>query len=145
LIKSRNVQFCETATFLNDRVKDASNETRVQDLFRAVSIDYKFLVLLFYCTFPSNQKLDIIIDITEWNFGKTQDNILMIIINNRTVAISFYWELLDNKSANSSTDNRISLLQKCLYILLSNRISIVLEPVQIFIRQFLAPLGVLSL
>jgi hypothetical protein len=31
LIRSRDVQFCETATFLNDKVKDASNETRIQD------------------------------------------------------------------------------------------------------------------
>jgi hypothetical protein len=78
LIKSRDVQFCETATFLNDKVKDASNETRIQDFFRTVSIDYECLALLFYCTFPSNQKLDIIIDRTEWDFGKTQHNMLLI-------------------------------------------------------------------
>jgi hypothetical protein len=51
LIKLRDVQFCETASFLNDKVKDKSNETRIQDFFRTVSIDYKSLALLFYRTF----------------------------------------------------------------------------------------------
>jgi len=30
LLKSRNVQFCEVAQHLNDAVKPASNETRIQ-------------------------------------------------------------------------------------------------------------------
>ena len=34
LIKSRNVQFGEVAQHLNDAVKPASNETRIQDFFR---------------------------------------------------------------------------------------------------------------
>ena len=33
LIKSRNVPFCEVAQHLNDAVKPASNETRIQDFF----------------------------------------------------------------------------------------------------------------
>jgi hypothetical protein len=33
LIRSRKVQFCEVAQFLNDEVKDACNEVRIQDFF----------------------------------------------------------------------------------------------------------------
>lgn len=126
LIKSRSVQFCETATHLNSEVKDESNENRIQDFFRTTIVDYKELALLFYCTFPCHQKLDIIIDRTEWDFGKSQHNILMIIISNRTVAIPFYWEMLDNKSGNSNTSNRIELVQKCLSLIPASRISVVL-------------------
>lgn len=126
LIKSRKVQFCETATCLNSQVKDSSNETRIQDFYREVNLDYDQLALLFLCVFPSHQKLDIIIDRTEWDFGKYQCNILMVIISNRVINIPLYWELLDNKSGNSSTQNRIDLLSKCLQILLPSRISIVL-------------------
>jgi len=37
LIQSRNVQFGEVAQHLNDAVKPASNETRIQDFFRGES------------------------------------------------------------------------------------------------------------
>jgi hypothetical protein len=33
LIRSRNVQFCEVAQFLNEEVKDKCNEVRIQDFF----------------------------------------------------------------------------------------------------------------
>jgi hypothetical protein len=39
LFKSRNVQFCEAAQHLNNGVKLASNETRIQDFFREVDLD----------------------------------------------------------------------------------------------------------
>ena len=40
LIKSRNVQFREVAEHLNDDALPASNETRIQNFFRAVTLDY---------------------------------------------------------------------------------------------------------
>lgn len=126
LIQSRKVQFCETATYLNNKVQDASNETRIQDFYREANLDYEQLAILFFCIFPSHQKLDVIIDRTEWDFGKYQCNILMVIISNRTIAVPLYWELLDNNSGNSNTQNRIDLLSKCLQILLPKRICIVL-------------------
>lgn len=33
LIRSRKVQFCEVAQFLNNEVKDECNEVRIQDFF----------------------------------------------------------------------------------------------------------------
>ncbi|WP_375563417.1 hypothetical protein ACE193_25540 (plasmid) [Bernardetia sp. OM2101] len=124
LINSRNVQFCETANNLNSKVKNKSNETRIQDFYRKSELNFDQLALLFFCVFPSSQKLDIVIDRTEWDFGKYQCNILMIILSNRTVTLPFYWELLDNKSGNSNTENRIDLVKKCLNIILPQRISL---------------------
>nr|GFC54399.1 hypothetical protein [Tanacetum cinerariifolium] len=40
LLKSRNVQFGEVAQHLNDAVKVASNETRIQDFFRETDLNY---------------------------------------------------------------------------------------------------------
>jgi len=124
LINSRNVQFCETANHLNPKVKNESNEIRIQDFYREVHLDFDQLALLFFCIFPSSQKLDIVIDRTEWDFGKYQCNILMVVISNRTLTLPFYWELLDNKSGNSNTENRIDLVKKCLDIILPQQISL---------------------
>jgi len=124
LINSRNVQFCETANHLNPKVKNESNEVRIQDFYREVHLDFDQIALLFFCIFPSSQKLDIVIDRTEWDFGSYQCNILMVVISNRTLTLPFYWELLDNKSGNSNTENRIDLVKKCLDIILPQQISL---------------------
>ncbi|WP_041264060.1 hypothetical protein [Bernardetia litoralis] len=90
LINSRNVQFCETANHLNPKVKNESNEVRIQDFYREVHLDFDQIALLFFCIFPSFQKLDIVIDHTEWDFGSYQCNILMLVISNRTLTLPFY-------------------------------------------------------
>ena len=85
LIQSRNrsadaVQFCEVAQHLNDEVKLASNENRIQDFFREVDMDYQCLALLVLALIPKKQKLRICIDRTEWDFGTCQVNILMVLV-----------------------------------------------------------------
>ncbi|GAA4017885.1 hypothetical protein GCM10022408_34450 [Hymenobacter fastidiosus] len=44
LIKSRNGPFCEVAQHLNDAARPTSNETRIQNFFRDVTLDYPVLV-----------------------------------------------------------------------------------------------------
>ena len=52
LMKRRNVQFCEVAQHLNDAVKPASNETRLQAFFREVDLDYLVLARLLVRLLP---------------------------------------------------------------------------------------------
>lgn len=122
LIKSRNVQFCHVAKYLNDTAKVVSNEVRIQDFFRQVTIDYRQVAILILSLLPCEQKLRICIDRTEWDFGKVQFNILMITVGYRELHLPLYWELLDNKSGNSSTNDRIELLKLCLSIIDKARI-----------------------
>ena len=50
-------------------------------------------------------------------FGKCQVNILMVVAVCDKVSVPLYWELLDNKSGNSSSEERIELLKKELPLL----------------------------
>jgi len=122
LIKSRKVQFCEIAQHLNDDAKLVSNEVRIQDFFREVEIDYHQVAILLMCLLPAKKKVRICIDRTEWDFGKTQFNILMIVVGYGDFQIPLYWELLDNNSGNSSTQTRKDLLELCLLVLDKERI-----------------------
>ncbi|MEZ4993946.1 MAG: IS4 family transposase [Saprospiraceae bacterium] len=117
MIKTRSVQFCEVAQALNDQVKATSNEIRIQDFFREVSLDYDQVALLLAMFLPKRGKVSLCIDRTEWDFGKCQVNILMIIVRCRHISIPLYWELLDNNSGNSNTNDRIELLKKCIRLL----------------------------
>jgi len=122
LIKSRKVQFCEIAHYLNDEAKLVSNEIRIQDFFREVEIDYQQVAILLICLLPAKKKVRVCIDRTEWDFGKTQFNILMIVVGYGDFQIPLYWELLDNNSGNSSTQDRKDLLELCIKILGKERI-----------------------
>lgn len=117
MIKTRSVQFCEVAQALNDQVKATSNEVRIQDFFREVSLDYEQLAILLAMFLPKRGEVTLCIDRTEWDFGKCQVNILMMVVRCKHITIPLYWELLDNNSGNSNTGDRIALLKKCIHLL----------------------------
>lgn len=126
LIKSRKVQFCEVAQHLNEEAKDICNEVRIQDFFRQAALDYGQVALLLCLFLPRKGKVRLCIDRTEWDFGKCQVNILMVLASEGQVQVPLYWELLDNKSGNSSTQDRKAILAKCIGLLGTARIGIVI-------------------
>ncbi|RZK37293.1 MAG: IS4 family transposase [Hymenobacter sp.] len=126
LVKSRNVQFGEVAQHLNDAVKVASNETRIQDFFRETDLDYLVLAQLLLSLLPVQGKLRLCLDRTEWDFGKCQVNILLLTVGQGAFQVPLYWELLDNRSGNSNASDRIALLQVCVKLLGRERIGLVL-------------------
>ena len=125
LIKSRNVHFCEVAHHLNEGVKLASNETRIQDFFRNAALDYTALALLLVSLLPGQGKLRLCIDRTEWDFGKCQVNILLVTVGRGENHWPLCWELLDNQSGNSNAADRIALLDFCLQVLGQHRVGLV--------------------
>ena len=126
LIKSRNVQFHRVAQHLNDQAKLTSNEVRIQDFFREVDLDYQFVALLLVSLLPAKGKLRLCIDRTEWDFGSCQVNVLMILVGSGSMQVPLYWELLDNKSGNSSATDRIELLKRCVELVGKERIGLVI-------------------
>ncbi|MDJ1470309.1 transposase [Xanthocytophaga flava] len=106
--------------------KQSSNEVRIQDFFREVEIDYFFVAVLLVSLLPTKGKLRLCIDRTEWDFGSCQVNMLMVIAGKDSMQVPLYWELLDNKSGNSSSQDRIDLIKLCLKILGKKRIGLVI-------------------
>jgi hypothetical protein len=122
LIKSRNVQFCEVAHHLNNEAKLSSNEVRIQDFFREVDIDYFYVALLLLQFLPAKKKLRLCIDRTEWDFGSCQINILMVVVGCGDYQLPLYWEMLDNNSGNSSTQDRKDIVKLCVNLIGKERI-----------------------
>jgi hypothetical protein len=126
LIQQRKVQFNELAVVLNDEAKIASNQNRIEDFFREVDINFQALAWLMLALLPKKAKLRLTIDRTEWDFGKCQVNILMVLIGCGDLQLPLYWELLNNKSGNSGSQDRIDLLEKCFAVVDIKRIGLVL-------------------
>jgi hypothetical protein len=57
---------------------------------------------------------------------KNQFNILMIVVRCKDISIPLYRELLDNKSGNSNTKDKIDLLKKRIRLLGAKRIGLFL-------------------
>ena len=125
LIKSRNVQFGEVAQHLNDAAKPASNETRIQDFFREVDLNYVLVARLLLSLLPAQGKLRLCLDRTEWDFGQCQVNVLLVTVGTGEVHVPLYWQLLDNRSGNSNAADRIAVLEKCVALLGKDRIGLV--------------------
>ena len=126
LVKSRNVQFCEVAQHLNDTARPASNETRIQNFFRDVTLDYLLFIQLIVRLLPATGKRRLCLDRTEWDFGRCPVNILLVTVGCGAWHVPLYGELLDNRSGNSNAAQRIAVLQACVAALGRERIGLVL-------------------
>ena len=126
LLNSRNVQFAAVAQHLNEAVKPASNETRIQDFFREVDLDYLVLAQVLLGLLPAQGKRRLCLDRTEWDFGQCQVNILLVTVGRGAFTVPLYWELLGNRSGTSNARDRIALLQVCVKLLGKHRIGLVL-------------------
>ena len=125
LIRSRNVQLNAVAAQFNDERSNESNERRIQAFFKDVTLDYEQVALLL-CLFVPRGKLILCLDRTEWDFGKCQVNILMLTAKCGEVGVPLYWQLLDNKSGNSSVEDRWHLLEQVIALVGKQRIAMLI-------------------
>lgn len=128
MLKSRSVLLTELAENLNSDAKTESNENRLQNFFREVPLDYEELAKFLYsflCA-RTGDKIRLSIDRTEWDFGMQKTNILMVIASKGSFTVPLYWSMLDNNSGNSHTDDRIAILKKCIELIGSQYIGLVL-------------------
>ena len=125
IIKSRSVIFSEIADKIERDATNESIERRIQDYFQKVNIDYQQLAV-FLLSFIHHHNLVLTIDRTEWDFGKTQINILCLAVSIGKMAIPVYFEMLDNKSGNSNAEDRIKLFKQLIQVIDKSRIRIVL-------------------
>lgn len=123
LIRGRSVVFSELADKMEKDIKAESIERRIQDFFQKVDFDYQTLLVLLICFVP-HEKVVLSIDRTEWDRGTHQYNILCIVASVGKMAVPLYFEMLDNKSGNSNTDDRIKVLRRIITTLGVERIEV---------------------
>lgn len=94
---------------------DAAKESRYRQLqrfFALFRIDFDTIAgFIFKLFFTNGGKWYLTMDRTNWQWGKSDINILTLAIAYKGIAIPIYWELLDKKG-NSDTQERIDLITK---------------------------------
>ena len=112
LIVTRTVNLNKIACAISSDAEQASRYRRLQRFFAKFTIDFDMIAgFIFQLFFVPGGKWYLTVDRTNWQWGKSDINILTLAIVFKGIAIPIYWKLLDKKG-NSNTAERIALIQK---------------------------------
>ena len=104
-----SVSYSKLNKVLNPLVKRSSNFKRIQRFIKGFSFDKEMYIQLVWHLFvKKNNWVALSIDRTNWKFGQSTINILLLRISYKGTAIPLVWKLL-NKRDNSNTLERTEL------------------------------------
>ena len=126
LIKVRTVNMAELACGFSSAAQQDSRYKRIKRFFQGFQIDLTASAawVISYMGL-SGQALQLSIDRTNWLWGKSNINILMLSVVYKGVAIPLLWKLLP-KRGNSDTAERIELIQRFINLFGKERIACLL-------------------
>lgn len=107
----RTANMAQIAEAFHTKVKGESSYRRIQRFFKEFSFDMSCIVVLVLNLFVMNGKFTLIMDRTNWKWGKKHINIFMLSVEHFGIGIPLFWMILDS-AGNSKTKERIELLQK---------------------------------
>lgn len=115
LLMRQTTNLAKLAPSLKGGVQIASNYRRIQRFLSDYDLDFTALGRLLVHLLPQNELYVAVLDRTEWHFGKTAVNILMIGIAHKGVAFPVAWKVLPN-GGGSGSDAHIDVLERFLGI-----------------------------
>lgn len=122
----RTVNLSEISTAFKRKAKPESSYKRIQRFLRDFHFDLSSIVPLIFHLFSLNDcNVTLIMDRTNWQFGKTKINILVLAIAYEKIAIPFFW-LVMNRNGNSKTNDREKLLIKAIKTFGKEKIKVIL-------------------
>jgi IS4 transposase len=123
LLKVRTVNFTEIADAFPGRAEKDSRYKRIQRFFRSYRFDYDMIaIFLVRLIGIKDLRFEIIIDRTNWKFGKFNINVLTLAIAHCGNAFPIFWMLLP-KRGNSNTQERITLMERFIRVFGLDKIS----------------------
>lgn len=113
LICSRTVNLTQISTFFQSNAKQESSYRRVRRFFSGFSFDITVIIPLILSLFCLKGQVILILDRTNWKWGKKNINILLLSVAYRGIGIPLFWSV-SSSSGPSSTSERISILKNIL-------------------------------
>lgn len=114
LLHLGSVSYSKLSKVINPLVQRASNFKRIQRFMKEFSFSERIYVQFVWKLFVGKKNwVALSMDRTNWKFGKSNINILMLGISYKGTAIPLVWKLL-NKRGNSHTSERIEVVEQLL-------------------------------
>jgi transposase len=125
MIKAKTVNLVDISNHF-DKGKQESHYRAIQLFFQKQDLeDDDVIDFIIDLLFEKNQKLKLIMDRTDWQFGQTRHNLLVISVSYENTAIPLMIKPLERKG-NSNTAQRIEMMDNILKIIPSERIEVLL-------------------
>jgi len=121
----RTVNLTQVAQAFRSSAKEESIYRRIQRFFKDFSFDRSFIVFLACKFFTWEEPCVLLLDRTNWKWGKTHINILMLSIEHLGIGIPIFWTIL-NKGGTSSTKDRTKMLAKVIKFIGRDKIRVLL-------------------
>ena len=115
LLMPQTTNLANLAASLKGRGQIASNYRRIQRFLSDHEVDFTALGRLLVHLLPQNEPYVAVLDRTEWYFGSTPVNILMIGIAHKGVVFPVVWKVLPN-GGGSGSGAHIDVLERFLAI-----------------------------
>ncbi|WP_051960122.1 IS4 family transposase [Sphingobacterium sp. ML3W] len=110
LCKTKSVNFVKVSAGFDSASLASSCMRRIQRFMAEAELPMKLISSLIFSMLPVKGKLILVMDRTNWKFGSSNINILMLGVIYKGVAIPLLFKMLD-KRGNSNTQERIDLMQ----------------------------------
>lgn len=111
LCKVKTVNFTKLALAMESNANSKSALRKIQRFIANYELDSDIIVRLIFNMLPQKPCYQLIIDRTNWRFGNTNINILMLAVVHDGVAYPLMFSMLEKKG-NSNTDERINLINR---------------------------------
>lgn len=105
----------QPAQVMKPQVETGSTYRRIQRFFAGFAFGYKELGRFLFDLVPSDPPYVAVVDRTEWHFGQTEMNVLMIGIAEGGIAFPIAWTALDH-GGGSGADEHAEVLEQFLQI-----------------------------
>ena len=131
LLSSAGVWHKKIAQGISNEILTSSEIRRIQRFFGEMVIDYQAFGKMIYALLANGQKVKILLDRTNWKFGKKNINIFVatIICDNfgtkQSFAVPIVWNILE-KQGISNTAERKMIMQRILDIVGRENIEVVM-------------------
>lgn len=112
LFRGKTVNLAELATVWGGNTAEASNYKRMQRFFRSFEVNTDKIAKMVMSIAGIPQRWVLSIDRTNWSFGTTDFNILMLCVVHESIGYPLMWTMLDKKRGNSNSTERMDLLER---------------------------------
>jgi hypothetical protein len=110
LCKVKSVNFSKLSVGFDTETKASSNFRRIQRFISQVDLPMEWIAKFIFRLLPEKKNLVLVMDRTNWKFGDSDINILMLGVSYKNIAFPLIFKMLD-KRGNSNTKERIDLVQ----------------------------------
>ena len=115
VLKRRTADLWQIAVSLKAGVQHESNYRRIQRFLSGYKVDFRMLGCLLIRLIPESPPYEVVVDRTEWEFGETPVNVLVVGIAHEKMAFPITWTALP-KGGSSGVGDQIEVLERFLQV-----------------------------